>query len=605
MLFGSRVVPHSGDTTTTRARVVVLAALLAALAVLVAAPSAFAASVYAYPIPGARVASPQTQITFRGLSYGQLTSSSLSVTGSKSGSHGGKFQPDSDGRGGSWLPASPFTPGETVTVKTSLPVAGAKGGSFRFTVAQPAGSIPFKRTVVARRTSGDTFRFQSMPTLQPTRITFMKHSKGVAPGDIFLAPQAGPIQYGPEIIDQNGYLVWSQPAPKNDEVTDFGVQTYQGKPVLTWWQGNVNAGTGRGQDVIYNSSYQQIGTVSAGNGLSADLHDFQITPQNTALITSYYPVYWNASSVHGSSHQIVLDGVVQEIDIKTGLVLFQWDSLDHVPLSLSYAHLPRRNTRNPYDYFHLNSVTLDHDGTLLISGRNTWSVSKVNHQTGALIWTLGGKRSSFKMGRGASFAFQHDVRVRAGHDWYITMFDNGAGPPVVHPSRALKLFLDVKHKTAREVAQHTDSPPVQSYVEGNYQQLPDGNTFVGWGAGPYLSEFSRSGKLLLNGRFLDKNGSYRMFRYTWSGNPQQPPAVAAKKNGGHTDVYASWNGSTNVSSWRVLGGAGSGSLGSVATATRHGFETHITVNGAQAFVEVQALDSRGHVLASSAPVPSG
>jgi hypothetical protein len=209
------------------------------------------------------------------------------------------------------------------------------------------------------------------------------------------------------------------------------------------------------------------------------------------------------------------------------------------------------------------------------------------------------------MGRGASFAFQHDVRVRSGHDWYITMFDNGAGPPVVHPSRALKLFLDVRHKTARKVAQHTDSPPVQSYVEGNYQQLADGNTFVGWGAGPYLSEFSRSGALLLNGRFLDKNGSYRMFRYTWTGNPQQPPAVAAKKNGDHTDVYASWNGSTNVSSWRVLGGAGPESLGTVATAKRHGFETHITVSGSQASVEVQALDSRGHVLASSAAIQSG
>jgi Arylsulfotransferase (ASST) len=597
-------VPRSGDTTTIRARVGILAGLLAALALLVGAPAAFA-GVYAYPAPGGHVASPQTQIIFRGVSYGQLTSSSLSVTGSRSGSHSGKFQADSDGRGGSWLPASAFTAGETVTVKTSLPVVGAKGGSFRFTVAQPAGAIPFKRTVVARRTSGDTFRFQSMPSLQPTRITFMKDSKGVAPGDIFLAPQAGPVQYGPEIIDQNGYLVWSQPAPKNDEVTDFGVQTYQGKPVLTWWQGNVNAGTGRGQDVIYSSSYQQIGSVSAGNGLSADLHDFQITPQNTALITSYYPVWWSGSSVHGPRRMIVLDGVVQEIDIKTGLVLFQWDSLDHVPLSASYSHLPPKNTRNPYDYFHLNSVGLDHDGSLLISSRNTWAVFKVNHRSGAVIWTLGGKHSSFRMGRGASFAFQHDVRVRSGHDWYITMFDNGAGPPVVHPSRALKLFLDVRHKTAREVAQHTDSPPVQSYVEGNYQQLPDGNTFVGWGAGPYLSEFSRGGTLLLNGRFLDKNGSYRIFRYTWTGNPQQPPAVTAKHNGAHTDVYASWNGATNVSSWRVLGGTSSGSLGSAATAKRHGFETHITVNGAPAYVEVQALDSKGHVLASSAPTQSG
>ncbi len=506
--------PRSRDTAHPLLRVAVLAALLASLTVLATASTAFAAGVNTFPIPGSRVASPQTQITFRGLSYQQLTSATISVTGSTSGAHSGKFAADSDGRGGSFLPATPFKAGETVTVKTSLGVVGAKSGAFQFTVAQPAGAIPFKRTTVARRVPGDTFRFQSVPSLQPTRIDYRHRSGSTAPGYVFLAPQAGPVQYGPEIIDQNGYLVWSQPAPTNDEVTDFGVQTYQGKPVLTWWQGNVNAGCGRGQDVIYNSSYQQIATVQAGNGLAADLHDFQITPQNTALITAYYPVFWNGSSVRASKHVIALDGVVQEIDIKTGLVLFQWDSLDHVPLTYSHTRVPPKNTRNPYDYFHLNSVDLDRDGSLIISSRNTWSVFKVSHQTGAVIWTLGGKHSSFKMGPGASFAFQHDVRVRSSHDWYFTIFDNGAGPPVIHPSRALKLFLDVTHKTARLVTQHTDAPPVESYVEGDYQQLPNGNSFVGWGSGPYLSEYSKAGSLLLNGRFLDNNGSYRIFRFT-------------------------------------------------------------------------------------------
>jgi hypothetical protein len=598
-------VPRRRDTCIARLRAAVLVALLLVLVVLAAAPAAIAAGVYTFPIPGSRVASPQTQIVFRGLSSQQLASARISVTGSKSGAHTGKRVPDSDGRGGSFIPASPFTAGETVTVTTSLGVVGSHGGAFHFTVAQPAGAIPFKRTVVARRVSGDTFRFQTIPSLQPTRITYTKRAGRTAPGYVFLAPQAGPVQYGPEIIDQDGYLIWSQAAPPNDEVTDFRVQTYRGKRVLTWWQGNVNAGSGRGGDVIYNSAYQQIATVAAGNGLSADLHEFQLTPQNTALITAYYPVYWDASSVHGSKHQIVLDGVVQEIDIPTGLVLFQWDSLDHVPLGDSHAHLPRKGTRNPYDYFHLNSADLDKDGSLIISSRNTWSVFKVNHQTGAVIWTLGGKHSSFKMGAGASFAFQHDARVRSNHDWYLTMFDNGAGPPVIHRSRALKLFLDVKHKTAREVTQHTNTPPVESYVEGNYQQLPNGNVFVGWGSSPYLSEYSKRGSLLLDGRFIDNNGTYRTYRYTWSGDPRQPPAVVAKRSGSHTDVYASWNGATDVSSWRVLGGAGADSLNSVTTATRHGFETHVAAKGTLGYVAVQALDAKGHVLATSPTVQSG
>ena len=169
---------------------------------------------------------------------------------------------------------------------------------------------------------------------------------------------------------------------------------------------------GQGVDQIYDSSYRPVATIRAGNGLSADLHEFQLTPQNTALITAYYPVIWNASSVKGSKRQIVLDSVAQEIDIPTGLVLFQWDSLDHVPLTDSFAGRPRR-PRTPYDTFHINSIQQDSDGNIVISARNTWTIYKVSHQTGAIIWKLGGKHSSFKMGRNATFAFQHDARMRS------------------------------------------------------------------------------------------------------------------------------------------------------------------------------------------------
>ena len=176
-----------------------------------------------------------------------------------------------------------------------------------------------------------------------------------------------------------------------------------------------------------NSSYQVVKTISAGNGQSADLHEFQLTPQGTALITAETPVYTDGTAVHGVVGEVVLDSVVQEIDIPTGLVLFQWDSLDHVPLTAGYTvppNAPKKKGKaplpnfswDPYDYFHLNSVGLDRDGNLVISSRNTWAVYKVNHRTGAIMWTLGGKSSSFKLGAGASFAFQHDVRVRAAGD---------------------------------------------------------------------------------------------------------------------------------------------------------------------------------------------
>jgi hypothetical protein len=547
------------------------------------------------------VATPRAQIAFRGVPVSQLTG--IHVSGSHTGAHSGHVEGDSDGRGGSFLPDKPFSATETVTVRTPLDIVGGRHGTFHFTVADPAGQIPFRRHGSRRAARGEVYSFHSVPGLHPAAVRVTRNS-GADAGDIFVAPQTGPSSNGAELLDPRGRLVWYHPAPANDEVTDFRVQTYQREPVLTWWQGNVNEGTGRGEDLIYNSSYQQVAVVRAANGLSADLHEFQLTPHNAALITSFYPVYWDARSVNRPRHQIVFDCVVQEIDIATGLVLFQWDSLDHVPLTSSYASLPPRRTRIPFDYFHVNSVDLDQNGNLIVSARNTWAVYKLNHGTGKVIWTLGGKHSSFRMGAGASFAFQHDVRVRSIHDWYVTIFDDGAGPPAVHSqSRALELFLDVAHKRARMVFQRQHSPGLSAPAEGSVQQLNRLHQFVGWGGEPYLTEYDRSGHVVFDAHFTGPNASYRAYRFPWTGKPQQPPAVVATDSGASTQVWASWAGATNAASWRVLGGSSASSLTPVVTSRNHGFETGVKV-AHEPFVAVQALDSSGHVLAQSSAVSS-
>ncbi len=318
-------------------------------------------------------------------------------------------------------------------------------------------------------------------------------------------------------------------------------------------------------------------------------------------------MYWDATSIHGLKREIVLDSVVQEIDIPTGLVLFQWDSLDHVPLSDTYTALPHQSAtnHNPFDYFHVNSVQLDDDGSLIISGRNTWAAYKVNHQTGAVIWTLGGRHSSFRMGADTSFAFQHDVRIRAAGDRYVTMFDDGAGPPSIHrQSRGIKLLLDLKRMTATAVSQHEHSPPLLANFEGNFQQLPDGDDLIGWGQQPYFSEYDPKGNLLLDGRFVGDTSSYRVYKFSWQGAPKVPPAVAASTSGKTTSVYATWNGATNVSGWRVLSGSSATKLKATRAVSRSGFETMTRIDAAR-YVAVQALDARGRVLATSPPVSAG
>ena len=564
--------------------------------------------VYVFPIPGSHFASPATQVTFRGMFVGQL--GAITVTGSVSGPHPGALEGDSDGNGASFVPTTPFSPGEVVTVSTSLSIEGSHSGTYQFQVASPAGAVPFAHRPAAPRVKGDVWSFWSRADLLPAAVTITRRAGA---GDVFLAPQVGPFQQGPEIIAPDGSLVWFDPLPKDYAATDFRVQRYAGQPVLTWWQGNETAGVGIGQDIIMNGSYQVVKTISAGNGLSADLHEFMLTPWGTALITATYPVYVDASAVHGASSEVVLDSVAQEVDVATGLVEFQWDSLDHVPLTAGYTPPPNlakkkgkpaipNGTWDPYDYFHINSVALDWDGNLVISGRNTWAVYKVSRRTGATIWTLGGKSSSFSLGPGASFAFQHDARVRARSDRILTMFDDGAGPPYVHPqSRALKLRLDLKHMTATVVSQLGHSPPLLSSFEGGDQALPDADDFIGWGQQPYFSQYNARHQLVFEGRFVDANFSYRAYRFPWSGSPSAPPAVTATRRGGKMTVYVSWNGATGVAWWRVFGGRQPNRLGAVATAYRRGFETAIT-SRARAYVAVEAIDAKGRSIGRSGVV---
>jgi Arylsulfotransferase (ASST) len=573
----------------------VAAATLTVLAVTGRGSESQSASVF--PIPGARVAAPQTQITIRGVMSGHI--GPVIVTGSQTGRHRGRVLADSDGQGASFLPTKPFAPGEVVTVKTQLHIQGTHAGTFHFTIAHPAGAIPVMPLDAARRVAGDESTFHSRPDLTPAAVEVTRQSGNVAPGDIFITPQQGPTQNGVMILNGQGALVWFQPIKPPDIAADLRVQQYQGKPVLTWWQGYSGAGVGAGEDEIYDSSYRKIAAVHAGNGLSADLHEFRLSSEDTALITAFYPVFWNASALHGSTQQVVLDSVVQEIDIKTGLVLYQWDSLDHVPLADTYEAMPK-SAHGPFDYFHINSVQEQQNGDLLISARNTWAAYDIDRQTGAIMWTLGGRKSSYKLSSGAVFAFQHDVRLHTDTDPTVTLFDDGGGPPRVHTeSRAITVRL--AGKTATLVSEHQHSPALAAAFEGNVEALPNGDQFVGWGQQPYFSEYNVKGDMLFDARFVDSNSSYRAYRFPWVGKPTGAPSVATSSQGTTTQVYVSWNGATQVASWRVLSGPAANALRAVVTSTKQGFENQIAI-ATQPYVAVQALDAAGRTLATSSVV---
>jgi hypothetical protein len=549
------------------------------------------------PLPDSYDASTQTQISLLGAPPGKI--GAVHVSGSQTGSHSGRLIAYSQGDGASFVPAHGFVPGETVTVRGTVKVgAREQPFAYHFVVAHQ-DPVDYSAAVTQPHDYAEMQHFHSRPELQPPVLVVTQQSPQATPGDLFAAPYGGPGSSGPMIFEESGNLVWFHPLPKGTEATNLQVQQYDGQPVLTWWQGRIPPqGFGQGEEVIDNSAYREIGRVHAGNGFLADLHEFHITAQGTALLTVFDPIDCNLSSLGGPSGGAVTDSRFQEIDLKTGLVRREWTSVDHVALGESYSSATSANTIWPFDYFHLNSIDQLANGTTLISARNTSTLYELNTLTGQVLTRIGGKHSSVKLTAGAATAYQHDATMLANGT--ISVFDNGGVPKVHAQSRGLILAVDPEAKTDKVVAEYEHSaPPLSSGSQGDVQALADGDVFIGWGAEPYFSEFGASGQVLYDAHWHGSYQSYRSYRFSWTGAPSEPPAIAATTSGGQVTVYASWNGDTRTASWRVLAGPTTQQLTPVASSARSGFETTIVAPVAEAYVAVQALGAAGEVLGTS------
>ncbi len=493
-----------------------------------------------------------------------------------------------------------------------LGVAGVAGYAWPHSAAAghpPSTHRAAKYPAPARPVSGHgavdyfvTRRDISPPVVRVTQDTALGASQ---PPYIFVAPRgyaaASVGESGLMIVDRTGHLVWFG-QPVGGTPLNFARQEYRGQPVLTWSAGFVNkVGVTYGTSYIADSSYRVIATVKAGNGAETDLHEFNLTPQGTALVTAHRVVSADLSSLGGPAKGAVFCSVAQEVDVATGKVLFEWNSTDHVPLTESYQKLAGGTAKMPYDYFHINSIGLATDGDLLISSRNTWTVYKVGRRSGEIRWRLGGKKSDFQVAPGAAFEWQHHVRMpKPG---LLTVFDNASSPPEEKQSRALLLDIDTKAMRVKLNRAYTHPAGLLVDNQGSVQILPDGQVFVGWGAQPYFSQFARDGELALDGVFPLNDQSYRAFTFDWTGHPAGSPEVVARRNPARgSAVFVSWNGATQVATWTVLAGASPDALATAGSQPRAGFETMIAVTSEGPYFAVTAHDASGRQLGRSATV---
>lgn len=469
--------------------------------------------------------------------------------------------------------------------------------------------------------------FVSAPALHPMKVALNVDKPGAASGLIFVAPYTA---YGTTMIGQTGALimdragnpVWFRPLDSiYKQNTDFRVQTYKGKPVLTMWQGTISGTQSANPNLpagdpepgayfqIINQNYKVIKRIFAKKEFTSDVHEFTITNQNTALFTAVKQVPANLTLYGGPANGYFDNYSIQEVDLKTGKLVFFWDVLAHVdPADSKIPASSATSSNNIWDCFHVNSVEEGPDNTLLISMRNMWGIYSIDKKTGNVIWQLGGRKSDFAFGPNAAFSWQHDARHRPGNR--ISMFDDAccasSSCPPEGPARGLILQLDFKSMTANVNRTYYHNPTLYVPSQGNVQKLPNGNQFVGWGQEPYLSEFADAGNteqdpslnFLYDMQFPNQNLSYRAFKNEWVGLPTYPPSIAVNRsceNG--VTVYASWNGSTKTDAWRVLAGPTPDKLSVVInSASRTGFETDIRINSEGPYFQVRALNSSGRVI---------
>ncbi|HSY24552.1 MAG TPA: arylsulfotransferase family protein [Polyangiaceae bacterium] len=483
--------------------------------------------------------------------------------------------------------------------------------SIRSFVRGSVGAVAISAfSTVATADSSDAGASDASP--QPIPITILKSSPRTAPGYIFLTPTAGPgatpggggaggaAPQSAQIDDDKGRPVWFHPLASGITAYDLRVQRYRGEPVLTWIESEGAFSTGPTTSYIADRHYNVIATVKAGNGLTEDIHEFELTPEGTALILAYNTVTRDLSSVGGPASGLVTEGVVQEIDIRTGRVLFEWHSLDHIGIDESHSPVSTSPTV-AWDYFHANAVSVDEDGNLLVDSRNAWAAYRINRHSGEVIWRLGGTKSDFQLGAGVAFAWQHDPRAVDDHG-LIRFFDNEASPTVLPYSRVIWVRHDDRNKTAtlERWFKHPDNLSAGS--QGDAEGLDNGDTFVGWGALPRFSEFDDQSNLIFDAALPTGYNSYRAWRYVWTGEPDAPPTAIAQVTDGNTVVHAVWNGATEVARWEVLESAGERFRGFpriVASAEWNGLDTAIPVDGQPQSVVVVAKDRFGRTIGQS------
>ncbi|RFU33836.1 hypothetical protein B7463_g2515, partial [Scytalidium lignicola] len=457
----------------------------------------------------------------------------------------------------------------------------------------------------------------SEPDIKAPLFNITHYDEGtISPGYWFIDPYDGLgtrrsktlaslFQVGAHMYDNRGELVWSGAAVfENRNSFDFKVIQINGTSHLSL----ILAENGerdmdlRGAGIIMDSQYTVQQKVHMPDSSNFNMHEFNVIEDgHSALVITWVPKWQSLEPQQDTARYAwVANSGFQEIDLRTNKVIFDWNSLDHIDVSTSRSLTAGGATsQQAWDWIHINSIDKDANGDYLVSARHTSTIYKVSGRDGSIIWQLGGNNSSFVHEDGFNFSFQHDARFRENNSTHtiISFLDNASNGQEAFATANISSVL------------YTD-------LRGSVQELPNSNIFVCWSDNGYISEFTSSGELALEAKFMSERFVvYRAYKFNFTGLPLYPPAVKAYAFGTTTETittvfYVSWNGATEVTEWQFHGnGIGEPEFHLIGSTKKEGFETMYMSAGYQKYVYVEALDVQGISLGRSEVVetivPSG
>ncbi|MEO8514546.1 MAG: aryl-sulfate sulfotransferase [Ignavibacteria bacterium] len=274
--------------------------------------------------------------------------------------------------------------------------------------------------------------------------------------------------------------------------------------------------------LVLDSMFNVIDSVKCPGGIFTDLHDIKLLPNGNYLALGYENItmdlssynYFNGNGSPGSTTATVVSVIVQELDENNNAV-FTWKASEH----FDFSDVDERWLFSPtlVDWTHSNAIEEDSDGNILLSLRHFNEITKINRQTGAIIWRLGGKRNQFVFTNDpySGFMGQHDIRrINNGN---ITLYDNGYNLSPIHPARGLEYDLNESGMTANLVWSFTYGNNIYSRFTGSMQRLPNGNSVIDWGklsgGNSVFSVVKPDGSIVMELSSADSMTSYRTFNY--------------------------------------------------------------------------------------------